>query len=364
LLVPGLVFQAIVIGGGYATGRELVEFFMTGSLVSGLLGMLVAGLVWSAVLAVTFENARRIGASDYRTFLRALIGRLWIAYELCFAALLLIVLSVLGAAAGEIVKSRLGLASVVGTGAMMLAVCALVIFGTKVIERFLAGWSLLLYALFILILILSVAQFGDQVATTIAASTVDGSFVWQGISYAGYNLAIVPGMLYVVARLHSQRDAMVAGMLGGFIAILPAMLFFVALVPLYPRIVASPVPIDDLLLALDQPWLSVLFYIALFGIFIKTGAALLHALNERFAGLAAEGGRVLSGRVRALIAGGAMIVAIGLAQGVGIVRLISDGYPALTVAFLLVFVLPVLTIGTARIVRENRSAREAGTVQT
>ena len=27
-LLPGFVFEAAVIGGGYATGRELVEFFL------------------------------------------------------------------------------------------------------------------------------------------------------------------------------------------------------------------------------------------------------------------------------------------------------------------------------------------------
>jgi uncharacterized membrane protein YkvI len=27
-LLPGLAFKAVVIGGGYATGRELAEFFM------------------------------------------------------------------------------------------------------------------------------------------------------------------------------------------------------------------------------------------------------------------------------------------------------------------------------------------------
>ena len=29
-LLPGFVFEAAVIGGGYATGRELVEFFLPG----------------------------------------------------------------------------------------------------------------------------------------------------------------------------------------------------------------------------------------------------------------------------------------------------------------------------------------------
>ena len=26
-ILPGLIFQSLVIGGGYGTGRELVEFF-------------------------------------------------------------------------------------------------------------------------------------------------------------------------------------------------------------------------------------------------------------------------------------------------------------------------------------------------
>ena len=28
LILPGLAFKAIVIGGGYATGRELAEYFL------------------------------------------------------------------------------------------------------------------------------------------------------------------------------------------------------------------------------------------------------------------------------------------------------------------------------------------------
>ena len=45
-LLPGFVFQSIVIGGGYGTGRELVEFFLTEGPAGGYLGMLVATVVW------------------------------------------------------------------------------------------------------------------------------------------------------------------------------------------------------------------------------------------------------------------------------------------------------------------------------
>ena len=35
-LLPGLAFKAVVIGGGYATGRELAEFFLPSGPWGGL----------------------------------------------------------------------------------------------------------------------------------------------------------------------------------------------------------------------------------------------------------------------------------------------------------------------------------------
>ena len=57
-LLPGFVFQSIVIGGGYGTGRELVEFFLLRGPFAGYLGMLVATVIWGVVLALGFELAR------------------------------------------------------------------------------------------------------------------------------------------------------------------------------------------------------------------------------------------------------------------------------------------------------------------
>ena len=37
--LPGFVFQSVVIGGGYGTGRELVEYFLKYGPVEGLLGL-------------------------------------------------------------------------------------------------------------------------------------------------------------------------------------------------------------------------------------------------------------------------------------------------------------------------------------
>ena len=56
-LLPGFIFQSLIIGGGYGTGRELVEFFLTEGPVSGLINMGVATVIWSLVLSICFEFA-------------------------------------------------------------------------------------------------------------------------------------------------------------------------------------------------------------------------------------------------------------------------------------------------------------------
>lgn len=353
LLIPGLVFQAVVAGGGYATGRELVQFFMEGSLATGLAGMAVTAIVWGIVLAVALENARMISSSDYRTFLRSVIGPFWIAYDACFILLLVLVLSVLAAAAGEIVHSRLGLPNAFGAAFLMLLVSLLTFFGSRLIERFLTLWSALLFIVFAAILALSLVRFSPTIAENFAAAGVDQHYGWlrQGVAYAGYNLAVIPGILYCVRHLQSRRDAIVAGLLGGVLAIVPAVLFFCAMAAAYPKIKAAPVPVELVLQGLNMPWLSMAFHVVLFGIFVKTGAALLHALNDRVSSAVVERGGRLGSWSRAAIALAVMGLSWLLSQGVGIIDLVARGYGLLTIAFLVVFVLPLLVFGSLRIWR-------------
>ena len=146
-LLPGLVFQSVVIAGGYGTGREIVEFFLTLGPLRGLLAMvLVTMTIWSLVAAVSYELARRFQTYEYRSFFRQLLGRGWIGFEICYAALLLLVLAVIGAAAGSIVQETFGLPYSTGVIGILLAVGALVFLSSSAIERVMSGWSLVLYA--------------------------------------------------------------------------------------------------------------------------------------------------------------------------------------------------------------------------
>ena len=49
-LVPAAVFVSVVMGGGYGTGREVVEFFTRFGILGALMGICVAACLFSLVL--------------------------------------------------------------------------------------------------------------------------------------------------------------------------------------------------------------------------------------------------------------------------------------------------------------------------
>ena len=53
--LPGFLFQSVIIGGGYATGRELVEFFLSAGPLGGLVSILIVTVVFSVCMAIGFE---------------------------------------------------------------------------------------------------------------------------------------------------------------------------------------------------------------------------------------------------------------------------------------------------------------------
>ena len=121
-VLPGLAFKAVVIGGGYATGREIAEFFLPAGPWGGIAAMAVATVIWCVVCATTFVFARRLRERDYRSFFRALLGRAWPVFEIAYVIFVVLILAVFGAAAGAIGSATFGAPPIVGTLCLMAAI--------------------------------------------------------------------------------------------------------------------------------------------------------------------------------------------------------------------------------------------------
>jgi uncharacterized membrane protein YkvI len=344
-LLPGFVFQAAVIAGGYATGRELVEFFLPAGPRGGLLGMLVSMLVWSAVLMASFELARVARAYDYRSFFKLLLGRGWFVFEIGYFLLMIVILAVMGAAAGEIAHSLFGLPRLVGSLAMIAATGAMLFFNSAVIEKFLTVSVGYLYLVYLVFVIWSVVAFGDRIEANFASVPVAGNWFKAGVTYAGYNVATIPAILFCIRHLGRRREALVAGALAGPLGMLPGVVFYIAMMGYYHEIGAEALPSAFLLAKLHAPWFEWAFQIAVLLTLVDTGVALLHAINERVAKSYEERQRPMPQALRPTLAVGVMLVAVYAASAVGLVELIAKGYGTLTWLFLAVYVLPLMTWG-------------------
>src|SRR4029079_18775830 len=82
-------------------------------------------------------------------------------------------------------------------------------------------------------------------------------------------------------HLKSDRDAIVAGIAAGPLAMLPAFLFFICMCAFVPEIAGVALPSDYLLARLDQPWFRYLFQIMIFAALLESGTGAVHAVNER-----------------------------------------------------------------------------------
>jgi len=351
--LPGFVFQSVVIAGGYGTGRELVEYFLKYGPLGGLLGMLaVTTVIWSIVLAVTFEFSRKFISYDYRTFFKNLLGPFWFIFEILYFILLFIVLAVIGSAAGVLLRNYFGLPYILGVMIMLSVIGFLTFKGSSLIEKFFAFWSFVLYAVYIIFFIAALLKFGPEIQKNLLSSAVLPGWPLGGFKYALYNMGIVPAVIFCIRHIKKRKEAIAAGLLGGLIGILPGFFFFIAISSHYPAVLPEEVPAVYILKEIGSPLLLISFMVVLFGTLIETGTGFVHAVNERIQSTLRAKGKEFFSWQRALVA--LTLLLIGLAISTfGLIKLIAKGYGSISWGFLIVYTIPLMTYGLYKVMTQR-----------
>jgi uncharacterized membrane protein YkvI len=344
-LLPGFAFKAVVIGGGYATGRELAEFFLPSGPWGGILGMLLAMGCWSLVCAVTFSFARRTGSYEYGAFFRSLLGPAWILFDLAYGCLVLIMLSVFGAAAGAIVAALFGWSTLVGTLGLIAGIATVTAFGNESVESLFKFVTYFLYGVYAVFVAVALAHSSHDIVANFAAAQSTPGWALGGLTYAGYNIVGAVVILPVLRHLTSNRDAIIAGLLAGPLAMLPAVLFYVCMVAYYPAVRTATLPSDYVLTRLQVPVLHVVFQVMILAALLESGTGAVHAINQRVNFVLRARGRPLTTLGRLLLSAGILILSVFIATRFGLVTLIARGYRALAFIFIAVYVVPLLLRG-------------------
>jgi uncharacterized membrane protein YkvI len=307
-------------------------------------------LIWCAICVLTFLYARASNTRDYQSFVRSLLGPAWLAFEAAYVLFVVLVLAVFGAAAGAIGAAALDLPTIVGTLVLMAAIGLVTAYGNASVERLFTWVSFLLYGVYALFVLFSLTHFGARIVAGFARPATGDGWAAGGVAYASYNVIGAVVILPVLRHLASNRDAVIAGLIAGPLAMLPALMFFTCMMAYYPEIASATLPSDYLLQRLDLPVFRYLFQLMIFAALLESGTGFVHAINERVGhAWRRRSGRELSRAARLAIALATLVFCMLVAEHFGLVTLIARGYRAFAAIVLLVFVLPLFTVGTYRL---------------
>ncbi|KDR96701.1 Uncharacterized membrane protein YkvI [Peptoclostridium litorale DSM 5388] len=362
-LIPGIVLQSVLIGGGYATGREIVAFGgKFGAL--GWLGGIGIFIGFTLMSILTFEVARIYRTYDYKSLVRQFAGKFSVLYDVIYILLCVLIIAVMSSATGEIVKQTLGLPYWIGVGGVAILVGILNFYGSWLIERFETYGTIALYVGYIIFSVIVISStkgniqnvFANTDTSYIQGNVGVGTVIWTGIVYVGYNLAVYPATLFTLERQTKRRETVISGIISGVLMTIPWFMTYFSIMGHYPSkdVLEAGVPWLAMLQNSAGPWVIGVFGMVMGWTLIETSTGILHALVERIdAGLCEVGRKSMSNSQKAVLTMGVLLIAMVLSK-VGIIDLIGKGYTLMAYGMIAVYALPLMTVGVYKIIKHDK----------
>lgn len=363
-ILPGVLLQSVLIGGGYATGREIYSYGAKFGAMGWISGLTI-GIGFALFAFLTFEICRIYKVYDYKNYIRQVIGPLWPVMDILTVLIAIVLIAVMAAATGSIFE-QVGLPNILGS-VVIVFLCGLLNFkGSKVIEKFESVGTVLLYGGYILFTIIVLVKKGGNIPQVFAAmdtSAVGGSVtlplcIWTGILYVAYNINAIPIGMFSLTRQTKRKETLVSGIIAGLLMVIPWFLSYFAMMCFYgdTSIVGADVatPWMEMIKAVNGgPVLLGLFSLVMGWTLVETATGCIHMIIDRFdVALAERGNAKMSDRKRGLITVATLIAALLLSR-IGVVTLIEKGYSYLSYGFILFYLLPTLIIGGYKILRHK-----------
>lgn len=365
-LLPGVVLQSVLIGGGYATGREIIEYGAKyGAL--GWVGGLGIFIGFVVVAFLTFELARIYRIYDYKSMVKEIAGPLWILYDIIYLVMMFLIIAIMASATGSIVEQTIGLNYWVGVVGVIVVVGILNFFGERLIEKFETYGTIALYAGYLLFAFLVIKNTAPNITrvfveqdTSFVSNASIPAILWSGIIYVAYNLVIVPSCFFSLKRQTKRKETLISSIIAGVLMVIPWFLTYFAVLGFYPQedVIGAAVPWLSMMQGVAGPGVIAVFGIVMGWTLIETSTGVIHAAIERInVGMEEMGKNTLSRAQQGSVTVFILVVATVLAK-VGVIDLVAKGYTALAYGFILIYLVPMLTIGVYKVVKGKPIRKE------
>jgi uncharacterized membrane protein YkvI len=211
------VYVGTVVGAGFATGKEIVEFFSRFGFI-GLIGILMGGYIFIFFGSKLMRMAAAIEADSYQDFNLYLFGRHFgTLINIVMLGMLLGVSAVMLSGAGAVFDEQLGLSRMAGiilTIVLSIFVMIVGIKGIFAVNTFVVP-MMVAFSLFLMSISVQLPNFPEQILSIPFAE--DG---WKSVvapfSYTAFNLLLAQAVLVPVAKeIKDDQSIKWGGILGG-----------------------------------------------------------------------------------------------------------------------------------------------------
>lgn len=238
-------YLGAVIGAGFASGQEIVQFFV-GYGDKGVAGSLLATFLFASFGGILLYTAHRQKINNYQNMLGYLFGERWgKIVDFMLAIFLFMGLSTMLSASGAVFYEHLYLSKYIG---ILLAYIAVVIALAAGKKSLVVSYNLLVPLKIVLLLIISgyIALFSGEAQSAFSTSYIhsSGKNAWMlsSLLYVAYNFSLAMVVLTEYQSVSNSRDGIRGAFFGGLVLGLLVLLNYIALSKYMPSVIHYQVP--------------------------------------------------------------------------------------------------------------------------
>lgn len=285
LRVAGVYIGAII-GAGYASGQEVLQFFTSSGWI-GTLGAIITMILYPLLGYYLIVLGDKLKANSHRRALYHITGRyVGPIIDILIVFFLFGVAVVMVAGAGSLVAQQFGWPAIVGNIVLTVLVMLVMTLGLNRIVTVISWITPFAFLLIIIIAIYSLFISSTDISTleSVAKNQLSASPNWflSALLHVSFNIVIAFGIMMMIGANEKDKKAAKRGaILGGVVLGLIALIINLAV---YANIDVLQYAEMPMLLLADQfhPILGTLMGLALFGMILSTAVPCLYTVGARF----------------------------------------------------------------------------------
>lgn len=245
ILKVASIYMATIIGAGFASGQEIVQFFSS-YYRGGFFGIVLAGVLFSSIGYIVLDKVYRERIRNYDEFLFPTVGwALGWVMEIAVTLFILSLFCVMVAGMGNILLIRFGIPFIYGI-VIMTVLCAAVIL-TDI--RGIVSLSSVVTP----VLISGIIAIGLYIiiCKDVSVFNIEGYFakltdnwVFSSLTYVSYNsLMSVVVLTSLLPYLKTKKTGIIGGILGGLALCVIALILNTAIMVFAPESLGQELPV-------------------------------------------------------------------------------------------------------------------------